>query len=322
MGLTALSNVNERAGSNPLLVVESTPILRTMHQFITLLRRNEEDIHLSVAAVWESDPPFSQLSVAYTILRDFDELFDLFLRLIKPPGSPSPFITVCECLPTGDLGQDEAAVTSLFTATASPLDPNGTDAEVNIFAAIQSWMSEKQHYYNKQLPRAHTSQLLAVPDNFVNGKPPRTTQPSVASSTTRQVATTENDSKRRATGKNTNTNTNTNEQVPAAALKAAKPLLKWGPLATKEITGWGPMSVIRDIRPKPMMQKRLICIQFTMEGVNNCAKNGLCTYAHLDAQGASPDAVKYEPLRKLLDNTTIKGIIVFTDEGKRVAGIS
>ena len=324
MGLTALSNVNERAGSNPSLVVESTPILRTMHQFITLLRRNEEDIHLSVAAVWESDPPFSQLSVAYTILRDFDELFDLFLRLIKPPGSPSPFITVCECLPTGDLGQDEAAVTSLFTAAASPLDPNGTDAEVNIFAAIQSWMSEKQHYYNKQLPRAHTSQLLAVPDNFVNGKLPRTTQPSVASSTTRQVATSENDSKRRATGKNTNTNTNTNtnEQVPAAALKAAKPLLKWGPLATKEITGWGPMSVIRDIRPKPMMQKRLICIQFTMEGVNNCAKNGICTYAHLDAQGASPDAVKYEPLRKLLDHPTIKGVIVFTDEGKRVAGSS
>ena len=327
MGLTPLSKVDERRGGNPSLVVESTPLLRTMHQFISILRRNEDDAYNSVASVWESDPPYSQLSVTYTILRDFDELFDLFLRLVKPPGSPSPYMKVCEQWQAGDFGQDEAAVTSLFTAAASPLDQNGMDTEVNIFAALQTWMSEKQTYYNRQLPRVHASQLLAVPANFVNGKLARVPAAQLVQQNNRDP-TDNNDGLRNGKTRKTPGKNNANEQeVSVVPAKAVKPLLQWGPLATPTVTGDGPMSVCRDVRPKSTVpnvknnnKEQLVCIQFTMAGVHSCKKGAICRFAHLDGQGASKDSKKYESLVKMLDAPTLKGVIVFTDEGKRVSG--
>ena len=66
---------------------------------------------------------------------------------------------------------------------------------------------------------------------------------------------------------------------------------------------------------------RLVCIQFTMHGVNACKHGKECTYAHLDGEGTNKDAIGFASLRKFLDHEAIKEKIIFTTEGKRVAGI-
>ena len=52
-----------------------------------MLRRKEEEQDMSVKAVWDRNPPESQLAVAYMVIRDVDVLLDMFLRLVRPPYS-------------------------------------------------------------------------------------------------------------------------------------------------------------------------------------------------------------------------------------------
>jgi hypothetical protein len=147
-------------------VIAATPLLRMLQKFILLLRRNKDSVHLSVAASWEQDPPYSQLAVAYTgVLRDVNQLLDLFLCWARPPGGAPPVVLVLE-LKQG--ARPEAAVTARFTKKASPLDPLSEECDDTIFAALATWENEKMAYLAKlqrNSPQHHTTTYSAAAVN-------------------------------------------------------------------------------------------------------------------------------------------------------------
>ena len=309
-------------------VIAATPLLRTLQKFILLLRRNEDSGHLSVAAAWEQDPPYSQLAVAYTILRDIDQLLDLFLRWARPPGGAPPVVLVLEHIQGA---RPEAAVTARFTKQASPLDPLSEDCDDTIFAALATWENEKTAYYTNGLPRQTASQLTPAPRNYVSGGGGQRQQ---QQGHLRGYEAPANEKRRgEKQGKQHNEVAPKNFAAAPEPTKAAKPLIQWGPDATAAIRDEGPRRIVKSARGKPKYPARnddgepeqgaaLICIQHTMEGVRPCQRGSSCNYAHLDGDGAAREPTRYAALRIFLTKPELVGKIVWTAEGKRVAGIS
>jgi hypothetical protein len=85
------------------------------------------------------------------------------------------------------------------------------------------------------------------------------------------------------------------------------------------------------VNPKPRFPARnaegdgadsstMICMQFTIEGVNPCRKGAACKFAHLNAATAVHDSVKYAGLTKFLARNDVKGILIPTPAGQRFLG--
>jgi hypothetical protein len=312
-------------------IIAATPLLRTLQKFILLLRRNEDSGHLSIATTWELDPPYSQLAVAYTILRDIDQLLDLFLRWARPPGGAPPVVLVVE---NKHGAHPEAAVTARFTKQASPLDPLSEDCDDTIFAALATWENEKTAYYTNSLPRQTASQLTPAPRNYVSGGGGQR-QPQQLHGHQRGFEAPDNDGKRRGNKQGKQHNDVAARSVVAAPepTKAVKPLIQWGPDATTANRDEGPRRIVKSARGKPKFPAKsddgapeqgacLICIQHTMEGVRACQRGSSCNYAHLDGEGAPREPIRYAALRIFLTTPELAGKIIWTAEGKRVAGIT
>ena len=106
--------------------------------------------------------------------------------------------------------------------------------------------------------------------------------------------------------------------------KAQRPLLQWGPSADERTKARGPMTLLGPVRPKAVFRvdgtDALVCILFTMIGVPGCPRGDKCKYAHLDGQGETRDIERYASLRKFIEDSEIHDTIVFSPEGKRLAG--
>ena len=231
----------------------------------------------------------------------------------------------------------EAAVTARFTKQASPLDPLSDDCDDTIFAAIATWENEKTAYYTNSLPRQTAAQLTPAPRNYVcGGGGYRQRQQPPSSHQRGFEAPLGNDNRRYRGDKGKQHNNDAEDRNGVAApapTKAAKPLLKWGPEASAALRDEGPRRIVRSTPRKPMFPAKnvdgdpeqgacLICIQHTMEGVRPCQRGSSCTYAHLDGEGTSKEPTRYAALRIFLTKPELLGKIVWTAEGKRVAGIS
>ena len=327
--LTLCSHFGKDSES-PQMTIETTPILRALYRYIQRLRKGEESAYLSVAATWDIEPPFSQQAVAFSVLRDIDDLLDLFIRLVRPPGGRPPLAIVRE---NRHGASDEVAISATFSSQASPLDPDENPDDNTIFASVAAWEKEKQYFVSQSLPRLQPTQLLAAPNFFVQGGKAAlaaATCPSRGAEPEKHV--TRNTSGRQQGKKKDNDMTSSNDNENKKQLKASKPLLRWGDDATKEIRDGGPMLCIKEAGAKPrypatnesgnhVADAKLVCIQYTMHGVRECAKGKTCRFAHLDGEGTSKDVAAFSSLRIFLEHKEIKGKIVFTSEGKRVAGV-
>ena len=65
---------------------------------------------------------------------------------------------------------------------------------------------------------------------------------------------------------------------------------------------------------------KLVCLYYIMADIKQCAREKRCSYAHIDGDATERDFIKFSGLCKFLTTPEVKGIIVFTAEGKRISG--
>jgi hypothetical protein len=325
-------------------IIRDTPFLAALQRFIAMLQCNAHNEHRdSVRKTWECAPPFSQLAVCYQALKHVDNLVDLVLRLVQPPCGTLPYIQV-----VSDASDDDAtttpAVTPYYTGDASPHEGHSfaSESEDSVLAAIATWERETRDYWQRVVIVLHKSQLHAPPAQFVDGDVPAPPGSSgdtggrgggASPPVTRTAANTQQRTANAAASKKGKQPTSAMSSSPAQPLKATQPMLQWAPTIDKDVKDHGPAQFLTSVGYKPKFpaknqegagadQSSMICMQFTLEGVNPCRRGSACKFAHLDAATAVPNEVHYAALRKFLAMPAVQGSMIATPAGKRFIGTS
>jgi hypothetical protein len=330
------------ASSNPN-ILRRTPLLHGIQTLSTLITGNAHSAD-SFAALWDSNPPASQLSCLFRLLQDVNQLFDIFHSLVRPLYGTAPFFMAQQYNPHSHQGTSQVILLSpLYAKDNSPFTQTCSLEPPNLLAAVASWDTRIRNYYD-DVVNLESSQLRPIPSVMLQAVPntmtapnvifqPPSTGPRLTSGPKHPPGSLPNVSTNSGLAANTGptSRASTKGKRPRLFYRATKGFLSVvggdnntqvkSPAVILREASCTPKFPAKDNQGLPADDATCICFAYTIVSPSNrgCRFGDKCKFSHLDAaalpQGAVP--THFSALRLAIEGP-LKQYYAFTVEGARV----